>query len=144
MKLTFNSTKWEQFLTQGNKIELTFDGSHASVLDQIFVCNGKLENGNSNGLVNVRPAHLSGVKRLMLHLKVSRPAQQLTENTLTWINHWNTKWAPAVRDWKDGKEGTEQRGRECLEAALRSCKRLVYDVISDHFPITTEVEVDFS
>jgi len=113
-----------EFLKKRLPIEFDYDGCGAWAIDQIF--------GLADTEVHQRKASLSGVKRVMLHFKHSTDAQKLTENAITWIRHWNETWRYAKNFEKNG-----------LKPAISTAKLLVRDVISDHFPITAFVTVNF-
>jgi len=110
-----------EFLKKKIPIKFDYKGCDAWAVDQIF--------GLEDTEACQRKAVLSGVKRVMLHFKDSTDAQKITENTLTWIRQWNETWI------KQGEKG--------LKAAVETARLLTRDVISDHFPIVSGVNVDF-
>lgn len=54
---------------------------------------------------------------------------RVTENALTWIQKWN-------KEWRLSDQGVSE--------AFETAKTLTYKMISDHFPITAQVQIDFS
>merc|ERR1712000_566968 len=109
----------DKFLESKGEAKFDFDTTHAWVLDHIYVYDeGRL----------FKKGTLSNVDRVMLHFKDSDEKTKLTENCLTWMNHWN-------ETWRNSDEGVEE--------AKRTARMLTHIIISDHFPITANVQIDF-
>jgi len=111
----------EKFLESRKPMEFDYEHSRSWAIDHIF--------GYDSECDTTRRAELSNVERVMLHFRGSTEAERLTENNLVWLEHWNDVWRHA-------EDGVEQ--------AKRTAKQLCYNVISDHFPITAQIKVDFS
>lgn len=125
-----NEKKIRDFLNTGRRIELTTEGCFAEAIDQIFVLD-ELNQLDDTRVPKLATTTLANVERLSLWLKSSTKEQRILENPLFWIQQWNDVWS-------------QQKGEEGVKIALSTAKRLNSEVISDHFPVTARVEVDFN
>lgn len=112
----------DDFLKAKLPIEFNYDGCCAWTIDQIF--------GLDSTECGQRKAVMSEVSRVLMHFKGSTDAEKITENCLTWIRQWNETWI------HEGKKG--------LDLAIQTAKHLTENIMSDHFPITTKVTVDYN
>merc|ERR1711964_516060 len=96
----------------------------ATCIDQIFGYDGR-EGGR-----RLR-AEVTNMRRLMLLLGDFQRSDraQWTQNGITWLEMWNDVWS------KQGAEG--------INVALETASRLNAKVISDHFPVTSDIEIQF-
>jgi len=77
----------------------------------------------------VAKAEVSKAQRLDLTFKDSTPEQKATENVLSWIDRWNNFW----KTQPDG-----------VDRAMEVAKNHAFTIISDHFPVSSELSVDFN
>merc|ERR1711964_716432 len=120
-----NGRPWNsstEFLKAKLPIEFDYDGCCAWTIDQIF--------GLDSTECGLRKAVMSDVSRVLMHFKGSTDAHKVTENCLTWIRQWNDTWI--------------HEGAKGLNLAMETAKQLTENIMSDHFPITTNVTVDYA
>merc|ERR1712096_20045 len=115
----------DDFLKAKLPIEFNYAGCCAWTIDQIFGLDS-----TECGQRKAAMSDVSRVSRVWLHFSDSTDAQKLTENCLTWIRQWNETWI--------------HEGNTGLDLAIQTAKQLSENIMSDHFPITTKVTVDYS